>query len=115
MIEELIDRFGEPPKSVNNLLFIAQLKAKAHAVYFTEVTQRGNEIRFVLYEKAGVNPAKIPELVQKYENRVSFSADSKAPYFVYRLNCNSRQKGEDAGTVIAEFLDHAREILLESL
>ncbi len=112
MIEELIDRFGEPPKSVNNLLFIAQLKAKAHAGYFTEVTQRGDEIKFVLYEKAGVDPAKIPELVQIYENRVTFTADSKAPYFAYRLNYNSRQKGEDAGTVIAGFLDQAQEILV---
>ena len=101
MLEELIDRFGEPPRSVNNLLLIAQLKAKAHAGYFTEVTQRGDEIKFVLYEKAAVDPAKIPELVQSYENRVTFTADSKAPYFVYRLNYNSRQKGEDAGEVVA--------------
>lgn len=111
MIEELIDRFGEPPRSVNNLLLIAQLKAKAHAGYFTEVTQRGDEIKFVLYEKAAVDPAKIPELVQSYENRVTFTADSKAPYFVYRLNYNSRQKGEDAGEVIAQFLDRAQETL----
>ena len=111
MIEELIDRFGEPPRSVNNLLLIAQLKAKAHAGYFTEVTQRGDEIKFVLYEKAAVDPAKIPELVQSYENRVTFTVDSKAPYFVYRLNYNSRQKGEDAGEVIAQFLDRAQETL----
>lgn len=112
MLEELIDRFGEPPKSVNNLLLIAELKAKAHAGYFVEITQKAEEIKFVLYEKAKVDPAKIPELVKKYENRVAFVADSKAPCFIYRLNQNSRQKGADVPTLISEFLEKEKEILL---
>ena len=33
MLEELIDRFGEPPKSVISLLNVARLKAAAHSVY----------------------------------------------------------------------------------
>ena len=37
MLEELIDRFGEPPKSVQNLLTIARLKAVAHSVYIKEI------------------------------------------------------------------------------
>ena len=30
MTEELTDRFGEPPKNVQNLLAVAELKALAH-------------------------------------------------------------------------------------
>ena len=41
MLEELIDRFGEPPKSVQNLLTIARLKAMANHVYVEEVKQQG--------------------------------------------------------------------------
>ena len=37
MIDELVDRFGEPPKSVMNLLNIAILKAKAHEAFIMEV------------------------------------------------------------------------------
>ena len=37
MLEELIDRFGEPQKSVLSLLRVARLKALAHAVYITEI------------------------------------------------------------------------------
>ena len=37
MLEELIDRFGEPPKAVLNLLAIARLKALAHQGYITEI------------------------------------------------------------------------------
>ena len=40
MIDELIDRFGEPPKSVENLLAIALLKEKAHRAYITEITSK---------------------------------------------------------------------------
>ncbi len=39
MLEELIDRFGEPPKAVLNLLAIARLKALAHQGYVTEIKQ----------------------------------------------------------------------------
>ena len=34
MQEELTDRFGDIPESVNNLLKIAYLKAKAHSLYY---------------------------------------------------------------------------------
>ena len=49
MLEELIDRFGEPPKSVENLLAIAQLKAKAHSCYYTEIKEFTDKIKFTFY------------------------------------------------------------------
>ncbi len=52
MLEELIDRFGEPPKAVLNLLAIARLKALAHQGYITEIKQMQREIRITLYENA---------------------------------------------------------------
>ena len=48
MTEELIDRFGDPPKSVENLLYIAKIKSMAHRLYFTEVAQKGERVRFSL-------------------------------------------------------------------
>ena len=54
MIDELIDRFGEPPKSVENLLAIALLKEKAHRAYITEITSKKNHLRFSMYPKAPV-------------------------------------------------------------
>ncbi len=50
MLEELIDRFGEPPKAVLNLLAIARLKALAHQAYITEIKQTSRECRITLYE-----------------------------------------------------------------
>ena len=92
MLEELIDRFGDLPKPVENLLMIAEYKAKAHRAYFTEVAQKGAEIRFTLFERAKVDAAKIPEFVDLYQGKMKFIADKKLPLFIYTLKLNSRQK-----------------------
>ena len=110
MLEELIDRFGEPPKSVENLLNLAEYKAKAHRYYFTEVAQRGDLVKFVLYEKAKIDPAKIPGFVALYQGKLKFYADKRLPYFAYHLKLNSRQK-ESAMDVIADVLDHAEMLI----
>ena len=90
MLDELTDRFGDPPKSVTNLLSIALIKVLAHQAYMKEVVERGNTVRFVMYEKAAVNPAKIPELLSKYDHALKFIPDQKGPYFVLNRGTNSR-------------------------
>ena len=82
MTEELIDRFGEPPKAVLNLLAIARLKAMAHQAYITEIKQLQGEIRITLYENAQMDPAGIPPLVAKYRRQLQFKPD-KSPKFLF--------------------------------
>jgi len=82
MMEELLDRFGEPPKTVQNLLAIANLKAMAHHIYLTEVKQMGDELRLTMYEKAKVNPSKVPEILEKYPDELQFKVETN-PYFLY--------------------------------
>ena len=48
MTEELIDRFGDIPKKVQQLLHIAALKSLAHAAYVTAVEQKGSDFKFTL-------------------------------------------------------------------
>ena len=110
ILEEIIDRFGSPPKSVENLLMLAEYKSKAHKCYFTEVSQKGDEVRFTLFERAKVNPAKIPEFVARYEGKMKFYADKQMPCFVYYLKMNSRQK-ESAAEIISKVLSDAALIL----
>jgi transcription-repair coupling factor (superfamily II helicase) len=82
MLEELIDRFGEPPRSVTNLLAVAHLKALASSVFVIEISQAGDTIKFTMYEKAKVNPAKIPALLENYRNTLKFTIDVN-PFFTY--------------------------------
>ena len=82
MLEELLDRFGEPTKAVLNLLAIAKMKAIAHQAYVTEIKQIGKEIKITLYEKAKINPVGIPALMDKYRRRLQFKTD-KEPKFIF--------------------------------
>ncbi len=114
MLEELIDRFGEPPKSVQNLLAIARLKFLAHGLYIKEISQKGNELKLVMYEKAKINPALIPTVVQQNAPFMNFTADAKNPYFIYQLNGNSREKGRDMIEMVQNILN-SMAILIESV
>jgi transcription-repair coupling factor (superfamily II helicase) len=105
MLEELIDRFGEPPRCVQNLLAIARMKALAHRVYIKEVVQRDDALRLTMYERARIDAARIPELVAGSGGRLTFVADAKAPYFSYRLGTNSREKERDVLEVLQQLLE----------
>lgn len=81
MLEELLDRFGEPGKAVLNLLAIAKLKAIAHQGYVTEIKQTGKTVRFTLYEKARLNAEGFPALMQKYRRGLQFKNEQE-PKFI---------------------------------
>ena len=84
MQEELLDRFGEMPACVNNLLNIAFIKAIARKAYITQVLHRGYEVKFFLYNKANVNINKIPPLLEQYNGALKFVPEAN-PYFKFDL------------------------------
>ncbi len=89
MLEELTDRFAEPPKAVMNLLEIARLKAQAHSLYITEVSGNSNRLKLTMYEKAGIVVTKIPVLIERYQGSLKFQA-AEAPYFLYERKNNKK-------------------------
>lgn len=104
MTEELIDRFGDIPKKVQQLLVIASLKSLAHSVYVTAIEQKGEEIRFTMYEKAKIDPSGIPKFLDSYKNDLIFRAE-EPPYFLY---C---RKGRNKKSNTENVLDTVRWIL----
>ncbi|MCD8014576.1 MAG: transcription-repair coupling factor [Lachnospiraceae bacterium] len=72
MLEELIDRFGEPPRPVQNLLTVARLRAQAHEAWIAELAQKGNEIRIQMYERAQIDVSRIDSLLKDYRGRLKF-------------------------------------------
>lgn len=113
MLEELIDRFGEPPKSVENLLAIAQLRAKAHSCYYTEIKEMGEKIKFVFYYQAKINPANIIQMAEKYEGALKFVRDMKTPYFEYAKDNNTRQKSLGILEQVEMILDDTKGLLVD--
>ena len=105
MLEELIDRFGDPPRSVENLLYIAKIKSMAHLVYLTEVAQKGDVLRFTLYEKAKLDVSKIQPFLMSYGPRLKFTADAKAPYFMYQLKAGKMSAKSLPSQRLAEMTD----------
>ena len=93
--DEIIDRFGEMPLSVKNLLYIAKIKYNAEDAYVTKISEKGKDIKIVMYNKAKLNPVKIPDLVEKYYPYITFSANPKESVFVYNTHAYEKeQKGE---------------------
>ena len=70
MQDELIDRFGEMPQPVINLLTISKLRSMAHRAYITDVHINKQEIKLKLYNKAKLNPEKMPELIASYKGNM---------------------------------------------
>ena len=103
MQDELIDRFGEIPRSVENLLKIADLKALAHQAGVVEVDVKKQDITIQMYQKANLDVSGIPALMEKYKGTLTFRTGD-VPSFYYR---DVRQKHTDCETMLVK----AREIL----
>ena len=111
MLEELIDRFGDIPKKVQQLLNIASLKALAHSVYITEVTQKGNGIKLTMYEKAKVCPEKIPELIKQYKGDLVLKNED-VPYFYYEKKLKTgKNKESDIFETVKMLLNDLKSLL----
>ncbi len=82
MTDELLDRFGEIPKTAMTLMKTAYLKSKAHNCYIVEIKGNRKDIRIKMYPQAQINPEGIPEMIRKYGSRMKFT-NGEVPYFTY--------------------------------
>ncbi len=111
MLEELIDRFGDVPKKVQQLLHIALLKALAHQAYVVSVEQKGDVIKFIMYEKARVKVEKIAPMIEAYKGNLKFTVDTN-PYFTYKkLSKNKKEKDEDVLELVKNVLNSIKTLL----
>ena len=83
MKEELLDRFGEVPVCVDNLLRIALIRVKAHSLYVTEMKGRNGELKLLLRPDAFLRVENIPGLLRLYGSSLTFTAKG-TPYFLLR-------------------------------
>ena len=83
MLEELLDRFGEPPRTVQNLLAVANLKALAHKAWITEIKQMQETVRITMHERAKLDVNGIPGVLERFREELNFKMEKPA-YFVFR-------------------------------
>lgn len=99
MQDELIDRFGDIPSQVENLLQIILLKNSAHQVYITEITGNKNRIKLSMWKEAKVDVERIPILIREYKGQLKFVTKDE-PYFLYEPKHGGRTAIEIAKEVI---------------
>ena len=87
LLDEIIDRYGEPPKGVLNLVEVALLRANARKAGICDIRQKSNEVYFTL---TGLNFEAISMLCADadYKNRVQFVATAKQPTLRLKLAGN---------------------------
>ncbi len=81
VIDEFIDRFGEIPKPVRNLIEIALIKAMANNIGITEISQRGTSVLFTFCEDM-LRDSFIELILDKYYDSCTINA--KKPIITYR-------------------------------
>ncbi len=98
--DELVDRFGDPPKTVNNLISVALLRSRAVACGISEITQKGKEIRFKI-DNPDINIQKISDLScnDQYKGRL-FLVATDSPCLALKLG-----SGEDPLRLSQRFLN----------
>ncbi len=108
MKEELLDRFGEIPKSAGNLLRIALIRVRAHQLYMSEVKGKNELLQFIMRPDAPIAVENIPHLLNRYKGNLSFDPKG-VPVFRYRYRkFDLVEKNE-------EFLLTATEQLLDDM
>ena len=81
MLDELIDRFGEPPAAVKGLIDVAMLRNQAAALHITEVVQKEDTMLLYL---SRLDTEQAAKLAGALKGRVLLSAGQK-PYLSVRI------------------------------
>ena len=97
VIDEIIDRYGDMPAEVSNLIEIARIKNLARKKKISKIKQTQMGIVFTFTQNAMLSHEKIKELIEKYKNGIQFSASAK-PYITLKV------KKTNATQEIKEFL-----------
>ena len=76
VIDEIVDRFGNLPDEIENLLEISRIKQLAKKKYLTKIQSKTNSIVFT-FDNNKFDTNLLPELIQKYGTRIKFASGLK--------------------------------------
>lgn len=114
MRDELLDRFGAIPKSVDNLLRIALIRVSAHNLYMSEIKGKNERITLTFRPDAVINPQGIPGFIRSYADKLSFTAYGN-PFFTYKYKKNGvlEKDGEQLLSITEELLEKMKILLIK--
>ena len=86
LVDELIDRYGEPPRPVNNLISVALLRATAARCQISDIAQNGDRLVLTLAEFS-LEPFSQLCAQERYAKRLLLMPGD-SPRFALRLGKN---------------------------
>ena len=89
VIDEIIDRFGNMPDEIENLLEISRIKQLAKKQYLTKIQSRKDSVVFT-YDVNKFDNNKVPELIKKYGSKIQFSSGLK-PMITLKIDKNGEK------------------------
>ena len=105
MQDELIDRFGEPPKPVMNLLVIARIRAAAEQAGIREVNAGRTEAELIFRPDAALDVERLPELIRRYSGKVTVRPGNPV-----RIKFRGREGALDGAAVLKPLLGLVTEL-----
>ncbi len=96
LLDEMVDRYGDPPKGAMNLIDIALLRARAAGQKISDISQKGRTVVFTMesfeFERVSALCA-LPE----YKNKVFLSPNTQKPTLTLKLSAgeNSLKAAEN--------------------
>ena len=88
LLDEVIDRYGDPPKGVLNLIDIALLRAEAKCCGITDIRQKASDVMLTLAEMDFESISMICS-TPDYKDRLFFVANAKQPTLRFKLHSGS--------------------------
>ncbi|MFC0216124.1 transcription-repair coupling factor [Paenibacillus chartarius] len=86
LADELLDRFGEPPQAVQNLLAVARLKAFGAEYRIEQISQKGDDfqIKISADQNARLDGQKLHAMSSQWDGRVKLLS---GPQIVINIRC----------------------------
>ena len=78
LLDEIIDRFGEPPEEVEVLWRVACLRALCRLLHIRGISVKQGEIRITFAENAAVDPAALMQLIGEHQQYMQFKSGAQA-------------------------------------
>lgn len=85
LIDEFIDRYGDPPKAIQGLITVALIRNKAAEIGISEIAQRSGSMVFTI-KSASIE--QIQALVAVYKSRVTVNGSAEKPFISVKMTKN---------------------------
>ena len=108
--DELLDRYGEPPRSVTNLIKIADLKAAAHAAYITEIKETPAQVKLLMHPDPKIDVSVIPELIRKYCGKFTIHPYANETFFLYHGDRAEEEMLSALKTFVSELVETPKKV-----